>query len=142
MKIERDEVEFLGGVRGSQTLGSPIAVFIRNRDYENVRELMDPITGHGKPLTNPRPGHADYAGALKYRQRDLRNILKRASARETAMRVALGAICAQMLEALGITTQSYVHRIGPVEAPELDDIRSEDVEGSDVRCPIRRARKK
>jgi chorismate synthase len=97
MKIERDQVEFLAGVRGSYTLGSPIAVMVRNRDFENVRELMDPITGHGKQLTNPRPGHADYAGALKYRHRDLRNVLERASARETAMRVALGAICAQLL---------------------------------------------
>ena len=135
MKIERDAVDVLAGVRGSHTLGSPIAVAIRNRDYENVRELMDPITGHGKPLTNPRPGHADYAGALKYRQRDLRNVLERASARETAMRVALGAICAQFLEALGITTRSYVHRIGAVEAPEIDDFSQDDVETSEVRCP-------
>jgi chorismate synthase len=96
---------------------------------------MDPITGHGKPLTNPRPGHADYAGALKYRQRDLRNVLERASARETAMRVALGAICAQFLEAIGITTRSYVHRIGEIEAAELDDFSAEDVEASEVRCP-------
>lgn len=135
MKIERDEVEFLAGVRGSYTLGSPIAVMIRNRDFENVRELMDPITGQGKPLTNPRPGHADYAGALKYRHRDLRNVLERASARETAMRVALGAICAQFLEGLGITTRSYVHRIGQVEAPEIDDFSTDDVESSEVRCP-------
>jgi chorismate synthase len=135
MKIERDQVEFLAGVRGSYTLGSPIAVMVRNRDFENVRELMDPLTGHGKQLTNPRPGHADYAGALKYRHRDLRNVLERASARETAMRVALGAICAQLLEALGITTRSYVHRIGPVEAPELDDFSLDDVESSEVRCP-------
>ncbi|HET9095505.1 MAG TPA: chorismate synthase [Candidatus Baltobacteraceae bacterium] len=135
MKIERDELEFLAGVRGSYTLGSPIAVVIRNRDFENVRELMDPITGHGKPLTNPRPGHADYAGALKYRHRDLRNVLERASARETALRVGIGAICAQFLEALGITTRSYVHRIGPVEAPELDDFSQDDVEASEVRCP-------
>jgi len=135
MKLERDEVEFLAGVRGSYTLGSPIAVAIRNRDFENVRELMDPIEGHGKPLTNPRPGHADYAGALKYRHRDLRNVLERASARETAMRVGLGAICAQFLEALGITTRSYVHRIGQVEAPELEQFSQDDVENSEVRCP-------
>jgi len=135
MKIERDEVEFLAGLRGSYTLGSPLAVMIRNRDFENVRELMDPITGHGKPLTNPRPGHADYAGALKFRHRDLRNVLERASARETAMRVGLGAICAQFLEALGITTRSYVHRIGPVEAPELEEFSQDDVEASEVRCP-------
>ena len=135
MKIEQDTIEFIAGVRGSETLGSPVAVLIRNRDFENVRALMDPITGQGKPLTNPRPGHADYAGALKYRQRDLRNILERASARETAMRVALGAICAEVLGALGIRTQSYVHRIGPVEAPALDEVDSQAVEASDVRCP-------
>ncbi len=135
MKIERDEVEFLAGVRGSRTLGSPIAVLVRNRDFENVRALMDPITGAGKELTNPRPGHADYAGALKYRHRDLRNVLERASARETAMRVCLGAICAQFLEALGIRTSSYVHRIGDVEAPPLEGYTEDDVERSEVRCP-------
>ncbi len=135
MKIEHDEVEFLAGLRGSLTLGSPIAVMIRNRDYENNRALMDPLTGSGPPLTNPRPGHADYAGALKYRHRDLRNVLERASARETAMRVCLGAICAQFLEALGIRTRSYVSGIGNVHAPELDDWSQEDVERSDVRCP-------
>ena len=135
MKIERDEVEFLAGVRGSHTLGSPIAVAVRNRDFEIVRDLMDPITGGGKMLTNPRPGHADYAGALKYRQRDLRNVLERASARETAMRVCLGAICAQFLEALGIRTRSYTHRIGEVVAPEFDDWNDEQVEASEVRCP-------
>jgi chorismate synthase len=137
MKIEHDEVEFLAGLRGSETLGSPIAVVVRNRDYltPKVRALMDPISGAGEPLTKPRPGHADYAGALKYRQRDLRNVLERASARETAMRVCLGAICAQFLGALGIVTRSYVGRIGNVAAPELEDWDQEDVERSDVRCP-------
>jgi len=137
MKIERDEVEFLAGIRGSETLGSPIAAVVRNRDHQTpkVKALMDPLTGGGDPLTNPRPGHADYAGALKYRQRDLRNVLERASARETAMRVCLGAICAQFLESLGIVTRSYVHRIGDVEAPALEDWNQGDVENSDVRCP-------
>jgi chorismate synthase len=137
MKIEQDEVEFLGGVRGGETLGSPIAVVVRNRDYltPKVRALMDPLTGKGEALSNPRPGHADYAGALKYRQHDLRNVLERASARETAMRVCLGAICAQFLAALGIFTRSYVSRIGAVEAPQLDDWAQSDVESSDVRCP-------
>lgn len=141
MKIERDEVEFLAGVRGSRTLGSPIAVLVRNRDYltPKVRALMDPIAGVGDPLTNPRPGHADYAGALKYRQQDLRNVLERASARETAMRVCLGAICAQFLAALGIVTRSSVARIGEVEAPELVEWQQADVEESDVRCPDRDA---
>jgi chorismate synthase len=137
MKIERDEVEFLAGVRGGETLGSPIAAIVHNRDYltPKVRALMDPISGGGDPLTNPRPGHADYAGALKYRQRDLRNVLERASARETAMRVCLGAICAQFLAALGVRTRSYVLRIGGVEAPDLDEWSEEAVESSDVRCP-------
>jgi chorismate synthase len=139
MKIEHDEVEFLAGIRGSETLGSPIAVLVRNRDHltPKVRTLMDPLTGHGDPLTNPRPGHADYAGALKYRQRDLRNVLERASARETAMRVCLGAVCAQLLQALGVRTRSYVAQIGTVEAPELDDWDQDEVEASDVRCPHR-----
>lgn len=75
MKIETDEVEFLAGLRGGETLGSPIAILVRNKDFENVRALMDPLTGGGKMLTNPRPGHTDYAGAMKYRQRDLRNVL-------------------------------------------------------------------
>jgi chorismate synthase len=135
MKIERDEVEFLAGVRGSETLGSPIAVLVRNRDYERNRALMDPLIGGGPALTSPRPGHADYAGALKYRQRDLRNVLERASARETAMRVCLGAICAQFLERLGIATRSYVAQIGSVAAPELEDWNQDEVEASDVRCP-------
>lgn len=139
MKIERDGVEFLAGIRGSETLGSPIAAVVRNRDYltPKVRALMDPVTGAGEPLTNPRPGHADYAGALKYRQRDLRNVLERASARETAMRVCLGAICAQFLCALGIRTRSYVSQIGSVEARDLDEWEQSDVESSDVRCPDR-----
>jgi chorismate synthase len=134
MKIEQDQVEFLAGVRGAKTLGSPIAVLIRNRDFENNRALMDPLTGGGAPLKNPRPGHADYAGALKFGHRDLRNVLERASARETAMRVALGAICAQFLGELGITTASYVVRIGDVAAPEADAIDRDAVEASDVRC--------
>ena len=136
MKIERDEVEFLAGVRGSRTLGSPIAVLVRNRDYENVRALMDPITGGGKPLTNPRPGHADFAGAMKYRHKDLRNVLERASARETAMRVCLGAICAEFFLALGIRFSAYVTRIGDVELPR--DITFDDmaqIGASEVRSP-------
>jgi len=135
MKIESDAVEFLAGVRGGVTLGSPIAVLLRNRDFENVRALMDPLTGTGEPLTRPRPGHADYAGALKYRERDLRNVLERASARETAMRVALGAICAQFLAELGIRTVAYVSQIGPVVAAETDHIDAAQIAASVVRCP-------
>ncbi|MDQ6826783.1 MAG: chorismate synthase [Candidatus Eremiobacteraeota bacterium] len=134
MKVESDQIEFISGLRGSQTLGSPIAVMIRNRDFENNRSLMDPLTGSGEPLTNPRPGHADYAGALKYRERDLRNVLERASARETAMRVALGAICAQFLQALGITTDSYVVSIGLVNAAQSAPPNPQAAATSEVRC--------
>ncbi len=137
MQIESDEVEFLAGLRGGETLGSPLAILVRNKDFENVRALMDPLTGGGKMLTNPRPGHTDYAGAHKYRQRDLRNVLERASARETAMRVALGAICAQFLETLGIRTTAHVSQIGEIVAPELDDIDIDATNASDVRCPDR-----
>ena len=134
MKIETDRVEFLAGLRGGVTLGSPLAVIVRNADFENNRALMDPLTGGGKPLTNPRPGHTDYAGAMKYRQRDLRNVLERASARETAMRVALGAICAQFLEALGIRTFAYVERIGSVQAKAPRELDQSRIAASEVRC--------
>jgi chorismate synthase len=142
MKIETDGIEFLAGVRGSKTLGSPIAILVRNRDYENNRELMDPRTGGGKPLTNPRPGHTDYAGAMKFRHRDLRNVLERASARETAMRVAAGAICGQFLEALGIRTSAYVSQIGDVVAPALERVNLDALATSEVRCPDPEAERK
>src|SRR5690606_2600037 len=107
MKIERDQVRFLSGVRLGQTLGSPVTMYVENRDYQHWQHLMHPEPGEdgvddlwgprpasGKGVvTRPRPGHADLAGAIKYRQRDVRNILERASARETTMRVAVGALC-------------------------------------------------
>src|SRR5579872_1213342 len=134
MKIEQDTVEFLAGLRGSVTLGSPLCVMVRNRDFENVRGLMDPITGQGKPITNPRPGHADFAGALKYRHRDLRNVLERASARETTMRVAVGALCRQYLALVGIRVSGRVVRIGDVASRQFDRAPGPDVEDSPVRC--------
>jgi chorismate synthase len=136
MKIEKDEVEILAGLRGGKTLGSPLAMLIRNRDFENVRALMDPLTGSGEPLTKPRPGHADYAGAMKYRHRDLRNVLERASARETAMRVALGEVARQYLGVFRVTVLGYVIQIGDVVAENaggLPDIQS--IAASVVRCP-------
>ncbi|MBV8171732.1 MAG: chorismate synthase [Candidatus Eremiobacteraeota bacterium] len=136
MKIEADEVEFVAGLRGGVTLGSPIALLIRNRDYENVRALMDPLAGAGPPITRPRPGHADYAGALKYRHRDLRNVLERASARETAMRVALGALARQYLAVFGVTVLGFVQQIGDVSArTEAEEPDKESIERSPVRCP-------
>lgn len=135
MKIEKDEAEVLAGLRGGVTLGSPLALVIRNRDFENVRDLMDPLHGHGEPITRPRPGHADYAGALKYRHRDLRNVLERASARETAMRVALGEVARQYLSVFGVTVRGHVIQIGDVLAKNpkaLPDIQY--IAASAVRC--------
>lgn len=136
MKIEHDAIDILAGVRGGTTLGSPIAIAIRNRDYENVRALMDPLSGAGPPITRPRPGHADYAGALKYRHGDLRNVLERASARETAMRVALGEITRQYLTVFGVTVRGFVSQIGEVRAGDITALPDIDsVSGSPVRCP-------
>jgi chorismate synthase len=135
MKIEQDRVEFLAGLRGARTLGSPLALLIRNRDFENVRALMDPLTGSGEPITRPRPGHADYAGGLKYRHTDLRNVLERASARETAMRVALGELARQYLAVFGITVGSHVIQIGDVSARTIEQLPDiQYIAGSPVRC--------
>ncbi|MDQ6766946.1 MAG: chorismate synthase [Candidatus Eremiobacteraeota bacterium] len=135
MKIESDKVEILAGLRGGRTLGSPLALLIRNRDFENVKTLMDPITGAGDPITRPRPGHADYAGGLKYRHRDLRNVLERASARETAMRVALGEVARQYLAVFGVTVRSHVVQIGDVAARHIEELPDiQYINDSPVRC--------
>src|SRR5919205_3352090 len=105
-RIERDHVEFLGGVEGVRTTGAPIAIRIENRDYANQVQRVQPV------LTVPRPGHADLAGAQKYRLDDMRIVLERASARETAMRVAVGAIAGQLLRAFEIVVASQVIEIG------------------------------
>ncbi len=136
MKIEADAPEFLCGLRGGVTLGSPVALVIANKDFHNVRALMDPLTGAGPAITRPRPGHADYAGALKYRHRDLRNVLERASARETAMRVALGALARQYLSVFGVTVTGFVRQIGDVAARDgAEEPDKESIERSPVRCP-------
>ena len=141
MKIEKDKVEFLSGVRFKKTLGSPIAMWIKNRDYENWKEKMDPQGDPSDavvPFTRPRPGHADLAGGIKYNQRDLRNILERASARETAARVAVGSVCRRFLEEFGIRIGSYVESIGElsVEVEEKDLLKlHERAETSDLRIP-------
>ena len=120
MKIEKDQVEFLSGVRFGKTIGSPIAMVIWNRDWENWKEKMayeGEVPHSVVPFTRPRPGHADLAGGIKYNQRDLRNILERASARETAGRVAVGSVCKKFLEELGIKIGSYVVSIGGLKPP-------------------------
>ena len=119
MKIEHDEVEIVSGVRHSETTGAPVALIIRNRDWKNWTEAL-PVESapdsdqKKKPLTRPRPGHADLAGAIKYDFHEARPILERASARETAARVAAGARARQFLAAFGIEVLSHVVQVGPV----------------------------
>lgn len=119
MKIEKDQVKIYAGVRWGRTLGSPIGLMIRNKDWENWRDKMsaDPMfLNSAEPVTRPRPGHADLAGALKYGMTDIRNILERSSARETAMRVAVGSVAKRLLEEFGIEVMSHVLSIGGVFA--------------------------
>ncbi len=122
MAIEKDRARFLSGVRFGRTLGSPLSIIIENRDWVNWQKVMsaDPGDESGeKKVTSPRPGHADLAGGLKYLHADLRSVLERASARETAMRVAVGAVAQQMLEHFGITVLGYVVAIGEIRAAPL-----------------------
>src|SRR3989338_1160927 len=143
MAIEKDEAEIISGVRFGKTIGSPIAMVIKNRDWENWKEVMNTgVRGQGsgyKEVTRPRPGHADLAGALKYGQYDIRNILERSSARETAARVAVGAVCKRFLDEFGIKVMSRVVEIAGVsyKMGTVPDPKSifERAESSDVRCP-------
>lgn len=123
MAIERDRAEILAGVRRGLTLGSPVALFIANRDWETWQEIMapGPEARDARVVTRPRPGHADLPGGLKYHQADLRNILERASARETAARVAAGAVAAVLLKELAVELAFHVVRIGPVEVRDQVD---------------------
>lgn len=139
MKIETDRVEIRAGVRHGFTMGGPVAALVANKDYKNWDERMNPwpIDGEIPPVTMPRPGHADLVGMWKYKHDDLRPILERASARETAARVAAGAIARAFLTAVGVTVRSHVTQIGSVVAPEREDLVPEDFEGIDddpVRC--------
>src|SRR3954454_4370621 len=120
MKIESDSVEIRAGVRHGRTLGSPIAVLVANRDYENWEERMNPwpVDADVEEVHLPRPGHADLVGAQKFGHDDIRNVLERASAREPAARVAAGSIARAFLGALGVSVYSHVIQIGSVEAPE------------------------
>jgi chorismate synthase len=117
MKIEKDTVEFLSGIRHGKTLGSPIAMVIENRDFVHWQDVMSSVPLEAEPknprlVTRPRPGHADLAGGQKFQSRDLRNILERASARETAARVACGALARQLLAHFGIEIKSHVIKLG------------------------------
>lgn len=148
MSIEKDQVEILSGVRNGFTLGSPIALYVKNKDYENWEKIMSPDFPTGKvgnPLQRPRPGHADLAGGLKYNHRDLRNILERASARETTVRVAAGAVAKIFLKMFGISVQSHVCQLGTIrfKFPTIDYERlNERADVSPVRMLDKNAEKK
>src|SRR6185503_12889923 len=119
MKIEQDTAEILSGVRHGLTLGSPLALIIQNKDWENWTDVMavearELAPGKSRSLTRPRPGHADLAGGQKFGARDLRDILERASARETAARVAAGALAKQLLEQFGVAIRSHVIQLGGI----------------------------
>ncbi len=121
MKIEADQIEWLAGVRAGETLGSPIAMLVWNRDWEHWRDVMAPEADapgseRRRQVTRPRPGHADLAGSLKYDRQDARDILERASARETVARVACGAVCKVLLEQFGVEVGSHVVELGGVRA--------------------------
>ena len=139
MKIERDEAEITGGVRHGRTLGSPVALQVRNRDYANWEQRMNPwpVETEIAEVHLPRPGHADLAGTQKYGLSDVRNVLERASARETAARVAGGALARAFLRTLGVHVFSHVTQIGSVRAPSRENLGPGDfeaVDASPVRC--------
>jgi chorismate synthase len=142
MRIEQDRVEFLSGVRKGRTLGNPITLLVRNKDWENWKDIMAPEPGPAvteKVVTCPRPGHADLVGAIKYDHRDIRNVLEKASARETAIRVAVGAVAKRLLAEFGMQVYSYTVEIGGVTLTLSKDVEIEEVflraEASEVRCP-------
>lgn len=140
MQIEKDSVEILSGVRWGKTIGSPIALFIENKDFKNWQEGMSIEELHKDsilPVTKPRPGHADFAGLIKYAHEDIRNVLERSSARETAMRVAIGAITKKFLSEFDIKVFSYIIQIGSYKM----DIKSEELEEKELLSLFNRAEK-
>src|SRR3989441_7078208 len=138
MRFEQDEVTILGGVRHGRTLGSPVAIEIANTEWPKWAQEMDPAPGKTeKPLTQPRPGHADLAGMQKYGFDEARDVLERASARETAARVAVGTVCKAFLAALGVHVLSHVLEIGSVKASDDVVVGPEDldrIDASPLRC--------
>ena len=145
MKIERDRVRFLSGVRHGRTLGSPVAMIIENKDWPNWEDIMSPTevsseVAEKRRVTRPRPGHTDLVGSLKYNQIDARNILERSSARETAARVAAGGLCKVFLRNFGVEILSHTTAIGMARVPEnfsvtwdqLEALRNDD----EVRCAL------
>jgi chorismate synthase len=144
MQIEKDEVELLGGVRAGETIGSPIAMLIRNRDWKNWQDVMNPGLNDGetagatrrRAVTRPRPGHVDLSGLLKYDRADARDVLERASARETTARVAVSAVCRRLLAEFGIRIGSHVVHLGGIDA-RRPEIMPEDVNAAADQSPLR-----
>ncbi len=143
MQIERDEIEWLAGVRAGQTLGSPIAMLIRNRDWSHWQDIMDPAARpedtsslRKRAVTRPRPGHADLTGVLKYDREDARDILERASARETTARVAAAAVCRRFLAEFAITIGSHLVHLGGVDA-EVPACLPDDINAAADESPLR-----
>jgi chorismate synthase len=139
MKIEKDRAEVMSGIRHGRTLGSPVSLRVVNRDFANWEERMNPwpVEAVVDEVHLPRPGHADLAGVQKFGFSDVRNVLERASARETAARVACGALAKVYLRSFGVEIRSHVIQIGSVKAPDPEDLAVEDFEGVDespVRC--------
>lgn len=139
MKIEKDKINIVGGVRGKKTLGSPISFEIKNKDFQNWEKYMSPmeeIDEKEKIVENVRPGHADLVGCLKYDFHDARNVLERSSARETASRVAIGAICKQVLNNFNIEFVSHVVQIGQIKDDKVYDFSyiKNNVDNSEIRC--------
>lgn len=141
MAIESDAVNIVGGVRAGRTTGAPVALTIENKDHQNWCEIMSPTAGNEprpKALTDARPGHADLTGGIKYRHKDLRDVLERASARETAARVAVGSIALKLLDVLGINGANYVSSLAGVETKtpfSWEPTTLEAIEHSDLRTP-------
>ena len=139
MVIETDEAQIMSGVRAGRTTGAPVTLVIANKDHRNWTEIMSPEPGgepRKKALTDARPGHADLAGGIKYRHKDLRDVLERASARETAARVAVGSVALKLLGELGVQGANHVVSLGGIEAQEGFDWNNLDaIEESDLRTP-------
>ena len=137
MKIEKDTVAILSGLRDSMTLASPLTLMVQNNDFTNWQKRMDPVQADvSEKVKIPRPGHADYAGIMKYGFDDIRNVLERASARETAARILPGAVCRQFLEELGIRLYSHITTLGKVKLPssDINEEMLKKADESDVRC--------
>ena len=142
MQIEQDAIEFLGGVRAGETIGAPVTMLIRNRDWDTWREIMDPAPRAADPelrrraVRRPRPGHADLTGLLKYARDDARDILERASARETTARVAAAAVCKRLLDEFGIRVGSHVVHLGGIDARRPEELPPDLAAAADA-SPLR-----